>query len=511
MQNKPREILAIKVRQWLSEWDNVSFDDLNRKRPEPHFYLFTLPASDLRALSGVYSRTTADGLLRSQDLGIQRRHDSKRSDEIAQFIKYGYPWSDLTPAKRGSGQFDDLQKPGWLPTAIVVNILGSDDQRRGNKVDPNDLISLNHLDQSKASVMLPPKFTGSGWKARSLPPIEVIDGQHRLWAFSEEITDGNFELPVVAFYSLGLSWQAYLFWTINIKPKKINASLAFDVYPLLRTENWLEKLEGHPIYRETRSQELVEALWSHPESSWYHRINMLGETGMGSMVTQAAWIKSLMATYVKSWEGKGVSVGGLFGAPTGQNDEVLPWSRAQQAAFLIFVWRELKQAVETCEEPWAQALRGNSQISLFEGYENNNDPAFAGSHDTHLNTNIGSRGVLYVTNDLCYVKVKELDLASWSTDENTGIPDENAISEALSSLLNHQVASFLKKIASILATFDWRTSSAPNLSPDEQLHKAAIRGGAGYKELRKQLLEHLAKEGGSVGNAASRVIAILGY
>ncbi len=80
----------------------------------------------------------------------------------------------------------------------------------------------------------------------------------------------------MAFYGLDVSWQAYLFWTINIKPKRINPSLAFDLYPLLRAEDWLDKAEGHYVYRESRSQELTEALWSNPDSPWYDRINMLG-------------------------------------------------------------------------------------------------------------------------------------------------------------------------------------------------------------------------------------------
>jgi hypothetical protein len=114
------------------------------------------------------------------------------------------------------------------------------------------------------------------WQPRILPPFEVIDGQHRLWAFNRN-DDPTFELPVVAFHGLDISWQAYLFWTINIKPKRINPSLAFDLYPLLRAEDWLDKAEGHYVYRETRSQELTEALWSNEDSPWYDRINMLGE------------------------------------------------------------------------------------------------------------------------------------------------------------------------------------------------------------------------------------------
>ena len=50
-----------------------------------------------------------------------------------------------------------------------------------------------------------------------------------------------YELPVIAFQGLDVTWQAYLFYTINIKPKRINASLAYDLYPLLRVQDWLEK------------------------------------------------------------------------------------------------------------------------------------------------------------------------------------------------------------------------------------------------------------------------------
>jgi len=49
----------------------------------------------------------------------------------------------------------------------------------------------------------------------------VIDGQHRLCAFEEEL-NGEFEVPVVALQGLDIGWQAYLFSSINISPKRIN-------------------------------------------------------------------------------------------------------------------------------------------------------------------------------------------------------------------------------------------------------------------------------------------------
>lgn len=502
-----REIIALKVHQWLNSWGKVIFNDkFHRRRPDPFFYIFTLSASKLKTLSGIYRRTTEGGLLRSQDLGIERRHDPKRSEEIREFIQYGYPWSELSETKRKSGQFDDLLKPGWLPTAIVVNILKPGDKRRGQEVAEKDLIKIENHDDNTVTINLPDQFTGYKWKPNKLHPIEVIDGQHRLWAFGDNGLEGDFELPIIAFHGLDISWQAYLFWTINIKPKRINPSLAFDLYPLLRTEDWLEKFEGHSIYRETRAQELTETLWAHPESPWYKRINMLGETGLReTMVTQAAWIRSLMATYVKSWEGPRLAIGGLFGAQVGSHEEVLPWSRAQQAAFLILMGQKILDAIKNCKEPWAKILRPKDTL-----VEKEQEPAFSGPH-TLLNTDQGIRGILYVTNDLCYVRVKELDLEGWTADEGVSIPNIEAVSKALKSLGRQQVTKFLGNIANSLAKYDWRTSSAPGLTDQDRTFKAAFRGSGGYKELRVQLLRHLTRETGDVGKAAKNVLTTLNY
>ncbi len=296
-------IPALRVRQWLSEWNQVKWDPAEmRRKPEENFYLFTMPAPQLRRLCGVYRRTTQRGR-GTEDLGIQRRHDERRSQEIAEFVRYGYPWCDLPTARRSSEEFNDLRKPGWLPTAIVVNILTAEDERRGKAVDDGDMVTVSESKADIATIALPAGCVKHEWQPKGIPPLEIIDGQHRLWAFEEQELDGAFELPVVAFVGLDRSWQAYLFYIINIKPKRINASLAFDLYPLLRTEDWLERFEGHVIYRETRAQELVDLLYSHPESPWHRWINMLGDPGQRQrMVSQSAWVRSLLATYVKSWE-----------------------------------------------------------------------------------------------------------------------------------------------------------------------------------------------------------------
>jgi hypothetical protein len=496
-----RHIPALKVKQWLPGWDRIEFSPKHhRAKPSPHFYLFSLSAQELRSLCGIARRQVSGVLPRAADLGIQRQHDPERSAEISRFVEFGYPWSTLSEAKRKTAEFNDLRKPGWLPTAIVINILRETDERPGGKVAEGDLITVQN-DEGNCTIALPYAKWSRTWRPSNVLPLEVIDGQHRLWAFEEDFNAAGFEVPVVAFSGLDVSWQAYLFWTINIKPKRINPSLAFDLYPLLRAEDWLDRAEGHPIYRETRSQELTEALWSHPDSPWYDRINMLGERP-SNWVTQSAWIKSLMATLVRPWEGRGAKIGGLFGSRLGEDGEVLGWSRAQQAAFLIFAWQKLYKAIRDVENPWAVDLREDAKRhGVF--ITKSEDPAFYGNGSLIV-TDQGVRGFLHVVNDLCFVMAPNLKLNTWRLAKKASATDTGAVTEALKTITKEPVAAFLESIGNGLAPFDWRTSAAPNISEDLRRQKLVFRGSSGYKELRAQLLEHLRPRDDDVGKAVER-------
>ena len=505
---KGKSIPALKVQQWLTDWDDIHWDPREkRSKPQPWFYQFSLTAADLKSLSGIYPRMTKGRTRSSQDLGIQRSHDRDRSDEINRFVKYGYPWSNLTEAKRKSGEFQDLRQPGWLPTAIVVNILKNDDERLGQRVAPADLIKITDSKNGIAELLLPGQ--GENWKPKTIPPIEVIDGQHRLWAFEDGQLEGDYELPVVAFFGLDLSWQAYLFYTINIKPKKINASLAFDLYPLLRTEQWLAKFEGHAIYRETRAQELVDLLCAHSKSPWNGRINMLGERGgKGLMVTQASWVRSLLVSFVKSWEGHRIPIGGLFGAAVGEHKTVLPWSRTEQAAFLILVGQTIQKEISSMNKPWMQALRRQKDSGVSA---DDKDLAFLGPNNL-LNNDQGIRVILQVANDLCFVQADEIGLHQWGDARQTKGSDLQEIDRNIDSLRNEKrIYNYLKELSKSLAAYDWRASSGPDLTEKERIHKAAFRGSGGYKELRRDVLRHISSAEGTIAQAARKVTKRLGY
>lgn len=52
------KVQAIRLKQWLPEWDHFDFDEGHyRRKPDPYVLLFSMPAVQLRALSGVYRRT----------------------------------------------------------------------------------------------------------------------------------------------------------------------------------------------------------------------------------------------------------------------------------------------------------------------------------------------------------------------------------------------------------------------------------------------------------------------
>lgn len=506
-------IPAIRVRQWLNEWNEYEFDErLRQRKPDPYFYVCSMSAQLLRRLSGVRERKATGP--RASDIGIQRGHDEDRSNEIWRFVKAGYPWASLNTSQQE--QFPNLRKPGWLPTAVVANLLTATSDRAGEGVDPQDVIGVESGSGNTANLVLPDEMEDSSWEPSSggLPPIEIIDGQHRLYAFPEdESLTGDFDLPVVLFVDLDISWQAYLFWSINITPKRINPSMAYDLYPLLRTADWLELVEGPMAYRETRAQELTEILWSHPSSPWRDRIGMLGrERGK---VTQAAFVRSLTLSFVRGWSGsRRTGIGGFFGtAERSGLMDVLRWTRPQQAAYLIALWTSLEQHILDSNEDWASHLRTHTpDQDVPEGA----DAAFAGRYSL-LASDQGVRGVLQVWNDVSYVRRRDVEFDNWQRPVSGGAADFAAspaeVTAALGDLSQQAgIQQFIEALTFDMSRFDWRSAVTPGLPRDDEIFQSRYRGGSGYKQVRMQLLLHLANNGSpEVAHTADAVATSLGY
>jgi DGQHR domain-containing protein len=494
-----RQIPVFKVKQWLQDWEHVQFSDkghLYRKKPSPHFFLFSLSASLLQSLVDAYPRTADKP--RALDENIQREPDEKRSAEISRFIRYGFPWSTLSQKERESEEYEDLVMPGWLPTAILVNILPDGAVRRGKTIRQEDLITI---EESNGFTIfnLPEGINHKRWQP-PVRPLEVIDGQHRLLAFKDTDLEGDFDLPVVAFYDLDITWKAYLFYTINIKPKRINTSLAYDLYPILRIQEWLERADdGLAVYREVRAQEITEILWSYPDSPWRGLIDMLSTSR--NMISQAAFIRALVNTFLR--RGSIRQVPGLFSGQGryGEQEKFIPWSRTQQATFVLYIWSVITQTLSKKRPKWAQHLRKYhkdsktviqtnflDEINLDE--KKPIDFAFA-SRFSMLSSDQGVRAVCAVINDLVWLNFTSLSLDNWTDnlEEETTQIDNIEIATALHRLEDiKEFTDFIQAVGDIIINFDWRTAGTPNIEQNARNNAERYRGAGGYRALQNDLL-----------------------
>lgn len=484
---------ALKVNQWRNQWNDIEWDsEVFRRKPHPSFYILSMSARDLIKLSNVHQRSTKGNESRSDDLGIQRTHNEKRSKKIQEFIKYGYPYCDFKESIRKNSESHKMKKPGWLPTGIVINIMHT--PKRFNdpiyKVDDRDKIHIKDLTEELAELILPESYCDNPeeWSPIFSHPIEIIDGQHRLFAFKDKnfLEGEDFNFPVIAFFDLDISWQAYLFWSINVSPEKINPSLAYDMYPLLRTEDWLQENPlTHKIYKEARAQEIVEYLWSYPQSPWYKKINMLGEKG-NPFLKQTTWVRAIGTNFIKKK--------GLF--YSFNTSSILPWTRAQQAAFLIHLGDTLKEKINeniiSNQEYWANKLTiSNTLIET-----NIIDLAWSGSSSL-LNMDSGIQALCAVINEHFCTIDKFSFLSSWKQDEEFDDNDAN-ITNALNTLKkqktifeNMTLIEHIDLFCSKIALFDWRSTAAPNLTQEESNKKYGYRGSGGYPRLRDDIIREV--------------------
>ena len=489
---KKQRIPAIKFKQWLGLWDGYSFEaKALRRKPEPYLYMFSMKAAELRKLSDVYRRQREG----AQAEGIQRVRDLGRTARIQRYVHFGYPYGDLKPEQQ-TDEFANLRKPGWLPTAIVVNLLQPGDHRHGRSISKDRVIEIQDGSEGRCELVLPATVSSED---EELPPIEVIDGQHRLWAFDELGNDipipDDFELPVVAYRGLDVAWQAYLFWSINVSPKRINPSHAFDLYPLLRTQDWLEQAGELKVYREARAQELTECMYSHEASPWRGRINMLGEKGKRG-VSQAAWVRGLTSTFLSTGRGSGRL--GLFQAELPGYEEPLEWSRGQQAAFLILIWKDLRDEI----------TRGANKYLWIRKF--NADPAVAFTdRASMLNQDMGVRAVLSVANDVFYPNARRWELTEWfvpTKDDDPSMANKEA-SAALRSLEKAKFRAKVRELAVGLARFDWRSLEGLDATDEESevIRKRSYRGSGGYTALQGDVLREVSEGSDSVSRAADRL------
>jgi hypothetical protein len=252
---------------------------------------------------------------------------------------------------------------------------------------------------------------------------------------------------------------------------------------LLRNQTWLEQTGDLSVYREARAQEITEWLYKHPDSEWHNRINMLGESGAGR-VSQAAFVRSLTAAFFGTGRGKGGRYG-LFQAEINDDGEPLQWTRAQQVALLLELWRLIATQIERREEGWIHAFIAADRDPLDD-------------KSSLLNQDMGVRAAHAVANDVLYYGSTDWGLDNWTVDvfDETDTTQED-IDIAWNSLKKQKFHTQLSELAAALVQFDWRSLDGPGVRDDRDLMltRRAYRGSGGYTLLTGDIFELIGADG----------------
>jgi DGQHR domain-containing protein len=152
------------------------------------FYTLTMPSDILAETCVVDTREE------NPDEGFQRVLDSKRAQEIADYIDQGF---------------------GTIPCSIVLS------------AQPEANLDYNSRTQVLSFKKAPRAFL-------------ILDGQHRVFGFKKSTT--RLRVPVVIYNNLRKAEEARLFIDINTKQRPVPNELLLDIKRMAETETNVESL-----------------------------------------------------------------------------------------------------------------------------------------------------------------------------------------------------------------------------------------------------------------------------
>lgn len=176
---------------------SYKYNILQIKQPLGTFYVFKISAFELLQLVDTepYFLSLENDHFRNE--GIQRRFDEGRSREIANFLR---------------------STESALPNSIII----AGNTKNNPEQDEWKIVQeiKNNCEENYLSV---PELKING---------TVIDGQHRLFSFKHLNIDEqkNYDLLCTLYLDLPNPYQAYIFATINMNQRKVDKSLAYELY-----------------------------------------------------------------------------------------------------------------------------------------------------------------------------------------------------------------------------------------------------------------------------------------
>lgn len=209
---------------------------LRVRQPIGDFYVGVMSAREAVEICSANRRQKGDSDQLEDYVGIQRPLSSKRVEEIKKYVK---TW-DAT-----------------FPNSIIL------------AVNPG-YYSIED---------------GEFYILKDKKSANIIDGQHRLAGFEDNVPDKDFEVIVTFFPDLELDEQAYIFSVINTKMTRINPSLAQDLYAFAKVD--IPGKLAHNIAVEFNRD---------VNNPWHGKIKMLGtrEPGSDSVLSQSTFAREIV-------------------------------------------------------------------------------------------------------------------------------------------------------------------------------------------------------------------------
>ena len=208
----------------------------------------------------------------------QRRVDSKRSDEIKDFIRYSI-----------IQERNQLQMATLFPTSMIL-ALNAETDESGN--------TLKELDHDTCELDVNTNVFIVDGQHRMMGMMKLYDELDRLLIKTEEdeyvlhfLKKYKFNCTILLNYDL---WeQGQVFVNVNFKQKPVNKSLYYEIFGSEYREEQSD-WQRNKIYL---AHTMAKMLNEHKDSPFYHRIKMLG-TGQG-YVSQAFVVEALQRLFRK--------------------------------------------------------------------------------------------------------------------------------------------------------------------------------------------------------------------
>jgi len=227
-----------------------------------------------------------------------------------------------------------VNQGGYFPNSLICSIDGSVKFEKSGQEIPNSISKIGTL-------YLPQTFMS----------MYIIDGQHRLYGYSDSKYSSNNVVPVVSFVNMDKSDQVKMFMDINENQKAVSKSLrnTLNVDLLWESTKAKERQEALMI-------KIAEALGDDKDSPLYGRILTGEESKTETKCITTELIKSALkdANFLNSYDKESVKIRGSFDKDSNTNtyDFLLP-----------FIKKSLEEIKKLNEKEWSKGSSGNTTIN----------------------------------------------------------------------------------------------------------------------------------------------------